>query len=372
MRFISRLSFTSLILMLLGAGVVSAQSINFSLFVTVNGNSGTVANGGDVLINGQVGTQTTATVVATYTGPTQATIAKKPQILGSSSLTVVTVPDNLTYPLVLGLGQTFTFVVTYQPSNTTIANAQVEVQYTEPGTTTGTVPGAILLQFTGTAPAFTLSYILQADNNVIPLAPGGTIAFLPPTQINTTAQAQLNITDTGSGQGIITGIVLLSGGPVFKLSGTPLFPYTATPNTNTANLPIIISYTPTAVENDTGQIQITYQGGSTATVNLAGNGATSSYTYSYLSGNDVNSRASEGYHHSSVRPLGKRGNNPVHQQCHSNGDEQRKRQWHHQFGQLVWAIRSYRRSPDSPHAEAGRHGKLYDYVHPDANRSPNR
>lgn len=284
MRFISRLSFASLILMLLGAGVVSAQSINFSLFVTVNGNSGTVANGGDIPINGQVGTQTTATVVATYTGPTQATIAKMPQIIGSSALTVATVPANLTYPLMLGKGQSLTFVVTYMPTNTTIANAQVEVQYTEPGTTTGTVPNSILLQFTGTAPAFTLSYVLETDNNVIPLAPGGTIAFTPPTQINTTAQAQLNITDTGSGQGVITGISLLSGGPVFKLSGTPLFPYLATPGSNSANLPIVISYTPTAVENDTGQIQITYQDGSTATVNLAGNGATSSYTYSYLSG----------------------------------------------------------------------------------------
>ncbi len=57
-----------------------------------------------------------------------------------------------------------------------------------------------------------------------------------------------------------------------------------TPGTNTESLPIGISYTPTAVENDTGQITITFQGGVTETVNLTGSGATSTYTYTYLNG----------------------------------------------------------------------------------------
>ena len=71
---------------------------------------------------------------------------------------------------------------------------------------------------------------------------------------------------------------------MFSLSGTPGFPYTLTPGTNTVSLPIGISYTPTAVEKDTGQITVTYQGGATATVNLTGSGATSTFTYTYLNG----------------------------------------------------------------------------------------
>jgi hypothetical protein len=132
----------------------------------------------------------------------------------------------------------------------------------------------------GTSPSFTLSYVLQVDNNVVPLAPGGTIAFVPPTQLNTTALANLNITNTGSGSGTVTALSLTSGGPVFKLTGTPLLPYTLASG---QTLQVGITYSPTAVETDKGAIQITFQDGTTDTVNLSGSGATSTYTYTVLS-----------------------------------------------------------------------------------------
>jgi len=142
------------------------------------------------------------------------------------------------------------------------------------------VKSAILLGLQGASPAFTLSYVLQTDNNVIQIPPGGTIPFHP-TQINTAASANLNITDTGSGAGVITGVSLTAGGPIFKIQGSPLFPFPlggTSPNT----LTLLVTYNPTAVESDTGQIQITYQGGATATVNLTGSGITSTFTYKYL------------------------------------------------------------------------------------------
>ena len=71
---------------------------------------------------------------------------------------------------------------------------------------------------------------------------------------------------------------------------SPAVPYTITPGTNTDPLTIGILYTPTKVETDTGQIMITYQNGSTATINLSGTGATSSYSYSYLSWKPLQSR----------------------------------------------------------------------------------
>ena len=139
--------------------------------------------------------------------------------------------------------------------------------------------------FTGSSPTFTLSYILQSTGNTVQIQPGGTIPF-PATQTNTTANATLDITNTGSGPGFISNIALTSGGPVFKITGTPLFPPGGfeLPGSQNATLPIGVTYSPTAVENDTGQITITYEDGTTAVVNLTGSGATSTYTYSVLSG----------------------------------------------------------------------------------------
>src|SRR3984885_4245955 len=265
---------------MLGTGLASAQNIDFQLLATANGQTASIPNNFSVPIIGEVGTQTTATIVATYSGSTQATIASAPTLLGSTELKV-SVPGNVTFPVVLTPGQTFTYVVTYAPTNANVANAQVEVAYTEPGTTGAPVSNAIILLFSGTAPVFTLSYIFPPPgaNNIVPLQPGGTIPF-PGTLLNATTLAQLNISDTGSGQGTITGVSITTSS-VFKLSGTPLFPYTLASDTS---LPLDITYTPTAVQTDTAAITISYQDSATATVNLSGSGITSTFTYKYLVG----------------------------------------------------------------------------------------
>ena len=283
MRSILRLFIAGSMLAFFGATLVTAQAINFTLLVVpTNGNPATVLNGQQIdLVAPNVGGTSQVTIVATYTGSTQATIAAAPQVLGSTAIKVVPAASE-SFPLVLTRGQTLTFAVTYTASSAGQVSAQVSIPYTEPGTTTTTVNNTITLLFVGQAPSFTLSYILQSDNNVVPIAPGGTIPF-PGTILNTTAQAQLNITNTGSGPGTITDISLVSGGPNFKLSGLPLFPFTLS-TTGTTNLPIGILYTPSAVENDTGQIKITFQDGSSDTVNLTGSGITSVFSYSYLIG----------------------------------------------------------------------------------------
>jgi hypothetical protein len=275
--------FAGLILAVLGAGLASAQNIDFQLFVTANGTSGTVLNDATIPILGQVGTQTTATVVATYTGSSQATISK-PTSVGSIEVLTLSVPSNPTYPVTLTPGQTFTFVVTYQPTNATAANLQVEVPYTEPGTTTTAVSNAILLLFSGVTPVFTLDYFLAPADNEIPISSGGTIQFVPATQLNTTATGGLQISNTGTGPGGITGISI-STSSVFKLSqvpaASPQVPFTLPAN---GSITIGISYTPTAVETDTAQITINYQSGQTATINLSGSGTTSTFSYSYFTG----------------------------------------------------------------------------------------
>lgn len=283
--------FASLVLALLGAGVASAQAFDFRLLaIPANGNPATIANGQTInLAATDVGAKVQVTIEATYAGTTQATIAAQPQPLGSTEISV-TVPTTETFPLVLTPGQTLTFTVTYSAENASQVSAQVTIPYTEPSAA-GTISDAIALLFQGLAPSFTLSYFIDPANgstpNVIPIASGGTITF-PATQLNTTAAGGIQIYDIGSGPGAITAISLVSGAPFFQLAGLPLIstavPYTITPGTSTDPLTIGILYTPTKVETDTGQIAITFADGTTDTVNLSGSGATSSYSYSYLSG----------------------------------------------------------------------------------------
>ncbi len=285
--------FASLALAVLGAGFASAQAIDFSLLaIPANGNPATIANGQTInLLATNAGGQTQVTIVATYSGSTQATILAAPQPLGSTEITV-SVPAAETFPLVLTRGQTLTFTVKFTATNASQVSAQVTIPYTETATSgTVAVTNSISLLFQGLAPSFTLSYFITPANgsspNVLPIAPGGVIPF-PATQLNTTATGGLQIYNVGSGPGAITGISLVSGAPFFQLAGVPLIspgvPYTITPGTTTDPLTIGILYTPTAVETDTGQIMITYRDGTTALVNLTGSGATSSYSYTYLSG----------------------------------------------------------------------------------------
>jgi hypothetical protein len=291
--YVLRGFFASLVLAVFGAGVASAQAIDFTLLaIPASGNPATIANGQTIdLVAPNLGAQIQVTIVATYIGSSQATIAAAPQLLGSTEISV-SEPAAETFPLMLTKGQTLTFTVKYTASTASPVSAQLTVPYTEPGTSsTTTVSNSISLLFQGSAPSFTLSYFITPANgttpNVLPLAPGGTIPF-PATQLNTTATGGLQIYNVGSGPGAITGISLVSGAPFFQLAGVPLItpavPYTITPGTSTDPLTIEILYSPTAVETDMGQIMITFQDGTNELVNLSGIGATSTYSYTYLSG----------------------------------------------------------------------------------------
>jgi hypothetical protein len=274
-------------LLAVGASLASAQSIDFNLFLSANGNTAKIPNDESVTIVTAIDTQSSVNIMATYAGTSQATIAGPPQnwLLGSTQF-AVTVPTTETFPLTLTPGQNLNFTVTYTAASSSGASATVTIPYTEPSTT-GTVQSTIVLAFTGASPAFTLAYALAPNNNAVAIQSGGTIPF-PATQLNTSAMATLAIVNSGTAPGEITGI---SGPPAtspFQLIGVPLattqVPYTLQPGTTTATLSIGITYTPTAVEKDTAQITITFQNGITDTVNLQGSGVSSTFTYTYISG----------------------------------------------------------------------------------------
>lgn len=280
--FLFTLVFASLGLELLSAQ--SAAPFDFNLLVTENNISNIVQNGSTVPMSTTIGTQIQATVVATNNASFPVTIQTAPQIVAGSNEITVTGPQGVTYPLTVGPSGTYTFVVTYAPTNASQATTEIGVPYTEPGSGGSPVNNAIVLFFQGTAPTFTLAYSLAPNNNLLSIQSGGTITF-PPTQLNTPATASLVIANTGSGPGEITGIALTSGSPAFQLSNVPLatptVPYTLAGGSQLSP-PIGITYTPTKVETDTGTIVITFQGGATDTINLSGSGVTSTFAYAYI------------------------------------------------------------------------------------------
>ena len=277
-------------LLALTAGAAAAQQFPFQLFLTSGSTAVTVANGSAFGINAEVGQSVTVHVTATYlpsnTGNT-ATITQGPTLLGASlQFSITNFPKTL--PLQLSPGGQFSFDITFKPTSASIATAQLTLPFTETtpssgGSSTGPtiIQNAIVLILQGTSPAFQLSYVLQTNLNVVPLQPGGTINF-GGVLVNTTALANLNISDIGSGGGTIQSITPPAG-PAFKLTGTPLLPFTLSPAGSSGSvLTLTIAYTPTAGVTDNDQIQITLASGTTLTVLLQGNGIAPALAYTLL------------------------------------------------------------------------------------------
>jgi hypothetical protein len=257
------------------AAAAAAQQIPFQLLVTQGQNAINVQNGSTLTFVAPIGLSQTAQLQATYTGTGQITIAKPPTVFGSPEFKATVAG----LPLTVAPGSSFTILLEFDPTTATAAASQLSLSFLETLSTTSSNTGAITLGLQGTAPAFTLSYILQIDQNVVPLQPGGTIPFAA-TLVGATAQAALNLTDTGSGAGTVTGIAI--AGSAFRLQGTPLLPATVLSG---QNLQVLVLYTPTAVSKDTGQITITFATGAPVTINLTGSGSSPSLTYQVLNGN---------------------------------------------------------------------------------------
>jgi hypothetical protein len=262
---------------LLFASLASAQ-FNFQLTVTENGNAILIPNGASLAFNAPIGQTQTARIAAVYIGNGQVVISQAPQLVGSNSFTVNFTPK---LPLTLTSGGSFSFDIQFHPTGSTQTNATLGLPYVEtitgPAPTFAQIPtqGTINLSLQGTAPSIVLSYILQTDQNVVTVPPGGSVMF-PGTPINTTAQATFNITNRGSGPTQINAIAV--SGSAFKIVGLPLFPITVSSG---QSLQIAVRYTPTAVNSDTGQIQITVDPDTILTVGLQGSGTSTASAFAY-------------------------------------------------------------------------------------------
>ncbi len=255
------------------AATAAAQTIPFSLLFTQGQNAINVQNGAIVPFLAPVGQSQTAQLQATYTGSGQVTILQQPNIFGSLNFKATI---SGAFPIILAPGGSFIVNIQFTPTSSSLAASQMSLTFVETLSPTSSNTNAITLSLQGTAPAFTLSYVLQTVQNEVPLQSGGTIPFAP-TLVGTTAQATLNITDTGSGSGTVQGISI--SGSAFRLQGTPLFPATVVA---TQKLPVLVLYTPTGASTDAGQITVTFGAGPAVTINLTGSGTSPTFTYQLL------------------------------------------------------------------------------------------
>jgi hypothetical protein len=261
----------------MGLIVVAAAQTPFQLLVTVGNNASLIQDGSTLTFSSSIGQAQTARVTATYTGTGQVTVSQPPAVIGSSAFTAKL---TATPPLMLNPGNSFAFDIQFIPTDAAQNIAQLSQNFTET-TASASVARTINLSLTGTASSIVLSYVLQTDQNVVPLQPGQTIIF-PPTPIKTTAQAALNLTNRGSGAGTITGISIT--GSAFRLTLLPLFPFTLPSG---QNLQVLVLYQPTAVNSDTGQIMINFDSGSPVTLNLQGSGNSASFVYQIVQANPI-------------------------------------------------------------------------------------
>lgn len=300
MNLFRRLFWSGLFLAFLSAGLCSAQTVDFTLLYTAP-NQQPITFLPDTTIPFSANAPT-ATITAQYIGNTQATIAvgpagPPPWLVGSTEFTLA-VPMTETFPLTLGPGQSLTFSVTFKPVSSSTAAATITIPYTEPNTAPGAtapISNAIVIPLAGTVPAISFAYAFS-NGNAHQIASGGTIPF-PPTPLNTPIAATLAVVNTGSGTAELTGVTYPPSTSPFQVSGVPLatptVPYAIVAGTTTP-LEINITYTPTAVENDTGQITFTFQDGTSDTINLSGSGVTSTLSYCTLSGTTCTSLATGG------------------------------------------------------------------------------
>ena len=123
------------------------------------------------------------------------------------------------------------------------------------------------------AQSFSESYVLASNGNTVALPSGGTILFSP-TLINTSASAGVNITNTGTGVGQVTGISI--SGAAFSLTNVPATPLSVAGG---QTVQLQLHYQPTSVATDSGQLQISFGSGSSVTFALQGSGSSATLAY---------------------------------------------------------------------------------------------
>jgi hypothetical protein len=203
----------------------------FVLQVVSEDNVTTAASGTSLtVVADQLGETVTLSVRAVYRGNSTATVTSTPTLLGSGDFQV---QSQQATPVTLSSSESFNFSVTYVARTSRQVSAQVSFIFSEappPNSPSTALPttGFVSLTFIGAVPEFAVSYLIPADANFIPLAPGGRAIF-PATPANTTSTIQVSILNRGSGPGTVRSISVT--GENFQPIGISLLPLSINPGT---------------------------------------------------------------------------------------------------------------------------------------------
>jgi hypothetical protein len=271
------------ILLTLSAAAALALPLHAQFAITVqqNGQAGSEANGGSIVMNAPSLTQSaSATVVVTYTGNNTAVFPSSGEIFGATNFTVTGSDTSSS----LKPFASATFVLNYAPSATSQATAEFLWPFTETATdNTGPSPvtttvnsGVITFNLVGTSPNLTVGQA-TSSGSFQTIASGGTFQF-PNTPVNTASTITVGINNAGSGPGTVNSITATGTG--YTLTGVPLLPLTIAAG---AQLNFTIQFQPTSAASATGSLQIAFANGNYAAT-LAGTGITSFLSYNVTQG----------------------------------------------------------------------------------------
>ncbi|MFN7918874.1 MAG: choice-of-anchor D domain-containing protein [Bryobacteraceae bacterium] len=251
----------------------------FQLRIQQDTNVATIPNNANVTVFADnIKGQTSLRVTATYRGTTSVTINQAPDLFGSPDFQIASFPP---VPIKLNPADSFNFEIRFTASSSLSVTAQLNITYSEtPSTGLIPVAGLIVVNLTGSAPEFSVNYVLQADSNVLPLAPNGTIAF-PPTLVNTTSLAAVIVLNRGSGPGTVKSVALT--GDAFQLLGLPLLP---TVVDSGRDVRFTIRYSPKKIAEDTGTLRVGV-GDQTLSFTLKGSATGSFFSYEVLQEDQV-------------------------------------------------------------------------------------
>lgn len=147
-------------------------------------------------------------------------------------------------PAVLGLGRSLTVLVNFLPTSSRATEARLAFGFLE-----GNRSDSTGITLRGLTPELVVAYT-PPNGNATQVNPGGTILF-PATSLDTTATAQVVITNRGSGAGAINAISVT--GASFTLAGVPLLPATIDAG---RDLRFSLQFSPTQVATETGSLRI--------------------------------------------------------------------------------------------------------------------
>jgi hypothetical protein len=145
----------------------------------------------------------------------------------------------------------------------------------------GSTPGSVVLNTIGTAPGFSLAYVLQADSNTVSIPEGGAVLF-PTTASGGNSLANILAINNGTAPLTIASVSLTPSGTGtdFQIIGLPLLPATVAPGQVAR---FTIRYAPRTSGSHTASLRIGLQD-RTIDYTVQGSSTGPSFTYEVIEG----------------------------------------------------------------------------------------